>query len=75
MSKFIKKVIAFSLKNRLFIFFATLVLIIWGVIAFRNIPIEAFPDVTNTEITIITQWAGRSAEEVEKFVTIPIEVA
>ncbi|MGZ3925173.1 MAG: efflux RND transporter permease subunit, partial [Flavisolibacter sp.] len=75
MSKFIKKVIAFSLKNRLFIFFATLVLIIWGVIAFRNIPIEAFPDVTKTEITIITQWAGRSAEEVEKFVTIPIEVA
>ena len=75
MSRFIKKVIAFSLKNRLFVFFATLVLIIWGVIAFRNIPIEAFPDVTNTEITIITQWPGRSAEEVEKFVTIPIEVA
>src|ERR1700743_3785238 len=38
-------------------------------------PIEAFPDVTNTEITIITQWPGRSAEEVEKFVTIPIELA
>ncbi len=74
MFKAIKKVIAFSLKNRLFIFFATLVLIIWGVISFRNIPIEAFPDVTNTQITIITQWPGRSAEEVEKFVTIPIEV-
>ena len=54
---------------------ATIVLIIWGVIAFKNIPIEAFPDVTNTQITIITQWAGRSAEEVEKFVTIPVEVA
>ena len=38
-------------------------------------PIEAFPDVTNTEIDIITQWTGRSAEEVEKFVTIPIEIA
>jgi cobalt-zinc-cadmium resistance protein CzcA len=38
-------------------------------------PIEAFPDVTNTEIDIITQWPGRSAEEVEKFVTIPIEIA
>ena len=75
MSKFIKKVIAFSLKNRLFIFFATLILIIWGIIAFKNIPIEAFPDVTNTQITIITQWPGRSAEEVEKFVSIPIEVA
>ena len=75
MFKAIKKVIAFSLKNKLFIFFSTLVLIIWGVISFRNIPIEAFPDVTNTQITIITQWPGRSAEEVEKFVTIPIEVA
>lgn len=38
-------------------------------------PIEAFPDVTNTEITVITQWPGRSAEEVEKYVTIPIEIA
>jgi cobalt-zinc-cadmium resistance protein CzcA len=75
MFKVIKKVIAFSLKNRLFIFFATLILIIWGVIAFKQIPIEAFPDVTNTQITIITQWPGRSAEEVEKFVTVPIEVA
>jgi len=75
MSKTIKKIIAFSLKNRLFIFLATLILIIAGVIAFKKIPIEAFPDVTNTQITIITQWPGRSAEEVEKFVTIPIEVA
>lgn len=75
MFKIIKRVIAFSLKNRLFIFFATILLIIWGIIAFKNIPIEAFPDVTNTQITIITQWPGRSAEEVEKFVTVPIEVA
>jgi len=75
MFKAIKKIIAFSLKNRLFIFLATLILIIAGVIAFEKIPIEAFPDVTNTEITIITQWPGRSAEEVEKLVTIPIEVA
>jgi cobalt-zinc-cadmium resistance protein CzcA len=75
MQKIIKSVIAFSLKNRLFIGFATVVLIVWGVIAFKNIPIEAFPDVTNTQITIITQWPGRSAEEVEKFVTVPIEIA
>src|SRR5262245_22457206 len=59
MNKFIKKIIAFSLKNKLFIFLATLLLIIWGALAFKNIPIEAFPDVTNTQITIITQWAGR----------------
>ncbi len=75
MTKFIKRVIAFSLKNRLFVFFATFILIIWGVLSFRSIPIEAFPDVTNTQIVIITQWAGRSAEEIEKFVTLPIEVA
>ncbi|SHN44283.1 efflux RND transporter permease subunit [Chitinophaga sp. CF418] len=75
MQKIIKSVIAFSLKNRLFIGFATVVLIVWGVLAFKNIPIEAFPDVTNTQITIITQWPGRSAEEVEKFVTVPIEIA
>jgi len=75
MQKVIKKIIAFSLKNKLFIGFATIVLIVWGVIAFRNIPIEAFPDVTNTQITIITQWPGRSAEEVEKFVTVPVEIA
>lgn len=75
MQRILKTVIGFSLKNKLFIFFATLVLIIWGAIAFKDIPIEAFPDVTNTQITIITQWPGRSAEEVEKFVTVPVEIA
>jgi len=54
---------------------AAAVLVVAGIITFKNMPIEAFPDVTNTEISIITQWPGRSAEEVEKFVTIPIEIA
>jgi cobalt-zinc-cadmium resistance protein CzcA len=75
MNKALKRILAFSLKNKYFIFFATAVLVVYGIITFRNMPIEAFPDVTNTEITIITQWPGRSAEEVEKFVTIPIEIA
>ena len=75
MNKFLRSIIAFSLKNKYFIFFATLILLVSGVITFLNMPIEAFPDVTNTEISIITQWPGRSAEEVEKFVTIPIEIA
>ncbi|MDR0872780.1 MAG: CusA/CzcA family heavy metal efflux RND transporter [Prevotellaceae bacterium] len=75
MEKFIKNIIAFSLKNKVFILLATFALIVWGVIAFKNIPIEAFPDVTNTQITIITQWQGRGAEEVEKYVSIPIEIA
>ncbi|WP_143306353.1 efflux RND transporter permease subunit [Chitinophaga vietnamensis] len=75
MNKFLRKIIGFSLKNRYFIFFATFILLVSGIICFKNMPIEAFPDVTNTEISIITQWPGRSAEEVEKFVTIPIEIA
>lgn len=75
MDKFLRGLLAFSLKNKYFIFFCTALLIFFGIITFRDMPIEAFPDVTNTEITIITQWPGRSAEEVEKFVTIPIEIA
>ena len=75
MNKILSNIIAFSLKNYYFIFFATGLLLIMGIITFKNMPIEAFPDVTNTEISIITQWPGRSAEEVEKFVTTPIEIA
>ncbi|MBD2768840.1 efflux RND transporter permease subunit [Hymenobacter sp. BT664] len=75
MNKFIQGIIAFSLKNRGFIFLMTLTVVVMGVVSYRNTPIEAFPDVTNTEITIITQWPGRSAEEMEKFVTVPIEIA
>ena len=73
MNKLIAGVIRFSLKNKFFILFMTLTIIIGGVISFLNTPIEAFPDVTNTRIVIISQWQGRSAEEVEKFITIPLE--
>ena len=73
MNSFIKGIISFSLKNRLMVFLGTLLVIVWGVTSFLNTPIEAFPDVINTRIVIITQWPGRSAEELEKFVTIPLE--
>ncbi|MBV8389139.1 MAG: efflux RND transporter permease subunit [Mucilaginibacter sp.] len=75
MTSFLNGIIGFSLKNKFFILFAASVLVIWGVYTFIQMPIEAFPDVTNTEIDIITQWPGQSAEEVEKLVTIPIEIA
>ncbi len=75
MNKVIKGIIAFSLKNRYFILFCALILVVAGIITYKSMPIEAFPDVTNTEISIITQWPGRSAEEVEKFITIPVEIA
>jgi cobalt-zinc-cadmium resistance protein CzcA len=52
-----------------------LILVVAGVVSYLNTPIEAFPDVTNTQIIIVTEWNGRSAEEVERFVTVPIEVA
>ncbi|MBS7564437.1 efflux RND transporter permease subunit [Mucilaginibacter sp. Bleaf8] len=75
MNKIIKSVLAFALKNKFFIFFVTLLLAVAGYISFKNIAIDAFPDVTNTSVTIISQWPGRSAEEVEKFVTRPLEIA
>lgn len=75
MHKFIDNIIAFSLKNKFFIFFCTTLAVIAGIVSFKHTPVDAFPDVTNTKVTIITQWPGRSAEEVEKFITIPIEIA
>lgn len=75
MNKFIRSIIGFSLKNKLFIFFGVTILVISGWISFINIPLEAFPDVTNTQIIIVTEWNGRSAEEVERFVTAPIEIS
>ena len=73
MNNFIKGIISFSLRNTVMIFLFTLIIVIAGVRSFLNTPIEAFPDVINTRVVIITQWPGRSAEELEKFVTIPIE--
>ncbi len=75
MNKFIRGIVGFSLKNRFFIFFLTGILVLAGGLSYRDTPLEAFPDVTNTQIIIVTEWNGRSAEEIERFVTVPIEVA
>src|SRR5665213_455282 len=75
MNKLVKNIVAFSLKNKIFVLFATIVIAITGAICYNSTPIEAYPDVTNTQITIITQWSGRGAQEVEKQITIPIEIA
>lgn len=72
MHKFVQKIIAFSLSNHVLVLFLTAILLVVGVISFVNTPIEAYPDVTNTRVRVITQWQGRSAEEVEKFITLPI---
>lgn len=75
MNKFIDFIISFSLKKKYLVICLTVILAVVGCFCFRETPVDAFPDVTNTKVTIITQWQGRSAEEIEKFVTIPIEIA
>ncbi len=72
MKKFVQHIVTFSLRNTTFILFATMALLFVGIYALRHTAIEAFPDVTNTRARIITQWPGRSAEEMEKLVTLPI---
>lgn len=75
MNKLIKNIIHFSLRHRTLVFFLTAILAVIGFVSYKNTPIETFPDVTNTQIIIIAQWQGRSAEEVEKFISIPLETA
>lgn len=72
MHKFVENIIAFALRNHILILFLTVILFVAGVVSYIHTPIEAYPDVTNTRVRIITQWPGRSAEEIEKFVTLPI---
>ncbi|MEI6470493.1 MAG: efflux RND transporter permease subunit, partial [Betaproteobacteria bacterium] len=68
-------IINFSLNQRIFVFFGLLILIVTGVVSFKNLPVEAFPDVTDIQVNVITLYPGRAAEEVEKQVTIPVEIA
>lgn len=72
MTKFVERIVGFALRNHILVFFLTFLLAAGGVISYLHTPVEAYPDVTNTRARIITQWPGRSAEEVEKFVTLPI---
>jgi cobalt-zinc-cadmium resistance protein CzcA len=67
--------IDFALRNRLLVLGASVVLFIWGIISFHNLPIEAYPDVADTYVQIISQWPGHAAEEVEQQITVPLEVA
>src|SRR3984957_12287699 len=66
--------IDFSLKNRWLVLGGVVLLTVWGILSFRNLPIEAYPDVANNYVQIITQWPGRSAEEIERQVTGPVEI-
>jgi heavy metal efflux system protein len=66
--------IDFALNNRWLVLGAAILLFGWGIISFHDLPVEAYPDVANNYVQIITQWPGRAAEEVEQQVTIPIEI-
>jgi cobalt-zinc-cadmium resistance protein CzcA len=70
----IRALVAFSLNNRFIVLALALMLFVWGVISFELLPVEAYPDVANTWVQVITQWPGRAAEEVEQQVTVPIEI-
>src|SRR5271156_2694743 len=71
----IRRVVDFALDNRLLVLAFALILFAGGIVAFRDLPIEAYPDVADNYVEVITQWPGISAEQIEQQVTIPLEVA
>ncbi len=70
----IRKLVDFALNNRFLIVIAALALFAWGAIAFHQLPVEAYPDVANNYVEVITQWPGISAEQIEQQVSIPLEI-
>src|SRR5271168_1639099 len=71
----IRRIVDFALSNRLLVLGLAVVLFAWGIVSFHNLPIEAYPDVADNYVEVITQWPGISAEQIEQQVTIPLEVA
>ena len=69
----IRTLVDFALSNRFVVLSATVLLVLWGAVSFHNLPVEAYPDIADNYVTVITQWPGRAAEEVEQQVTIPVE--
>ncbi len=70
----IRRVVDFALTNRLLVLALALILFAGGIVSFKRLPIEAYPDVADNYVEIITQWPGISAEQIEQQVTIPLEV-
>jgi cobalt-zinc-cadmium resistance protein CzcA len=69
----IERAISWALKQRLIIIIFVVALVAFGIYAYTKLPIDAFPDVTNKQVQIITEAPGRSPEEVEKYITYPVE--
>ncbi len=70
----ISRIVSFALSQRFLIVMVSLMLMIWGALSFQKLPIDAYPDLSPPHVEIVTQWPGHAAEEVERLVTIPIEI-
>src|SRR6202047_4161761 len=70
----IRTLVDFALNNKFVVIALAILLIVWGIVSFHNLPVEAYPDIADNYVTVITQWPGRSAEEVEQQVTVPVEI-
>src|ERR1700748_3821918 len=70
----IRRLVDFALNNRWMVLGLSILLFGWGIVSFHNLPVEAYPDVANNYVQVITQWPGRAAEEIEQQVTIPLEI-
>ena len=71
----IRGIVDFALNNRFIVLIIAILLFSWGIVSFHNLPVEAYPDVANNYVTVLTQWPGRAAEEVEQQVTVPLEIS
>src|SRR6202142_3323491 len=70
----IRTLVDFALNNKFVVISLVVLLVAWGAVSFHNLPVESYPDIADNYATVITQWPGRSAEEVEQQVTIPVEI-
>src|SRR5579862_7537219 len=70
----IARIVSFAHSQRFLVVAASLLLMVWGAVSFSKLPIDAYPDLAPAHVEIITQWPGHAAEEVERQVTIPIEI-
>src|SRR5579859_5567708 len=70
----INRIVSFALAQRFIVIVAAIMLLVWGGYSFTNLPIDAYPDLSPPHVEIITQWPGHAAEEVERLVSIPLEI-
>src|SRR5690242_20292678 len=70
----INRLVSFALSQRFLVIVAMAAIAAWGIVSFNHLPIDAYPDLSPPQVEIITQWPGHAAEEVERLITIPIEV-